>query len=250
MEIITSTTNTTIKTIRSLKDKKTRYVSGLFVVEGENIIKDLSQKTNVKYLVVEQSKAEDYGYLIDQYKDKVLLVSDKVMQSLSDTKTPCGIIAVAQIPAAKPVGKGNVVVMDGVTDPGNMGTIIRSSVACGIEDVIAIDCADYLSGKVVRSSMGGVLKCNVIACDSAEALDILENRQVLALDMKGENIFETQISKDKNWALVVGSEAHGISSAIKDRADKIISLPMTGDMESLNAGVSLSVGLFELVFNK
>ena len=250
MEIITSTTNPTIKAIKSLKDKKTRYVSGLFVVEGSNIVKDLPSSAEVKYLVVDESKREQFATLIDKYSRQTILVSEKVMATLSETVTPCGILAVVKVPTPSPIGGGNIVVMDGVADPGNMGTIIRSCVACGIEDVVAIDCADHLSGKVVRSSMGGVLKCNIVPCAREGACELLRGKQVLVLDMNGKSIFDMQIDRAKPWALVVGNEAHGISDTMRRRADQIISLPMKGDMESLNAGVSLSVGLFELVFNR
>lgn len=250
MDIITSTANPAIKAIKSLKDKKTRYVSGLFVVEGSNIVKDLPTSVEIEYLVVEQSKCEQFSEIISKYDCKTLLVGDKVMATLSETVTPCGILAVVKVPTPRPIGDGNIVVMDGVADPGNMGTIIRSCVACGIEDVIAIDCADHLSGKVVRSSMGGVLKCNIVPCTRENAGQLLVNKQVLVLDMNGKSIFEVQIDESKPWALVVGNEAHGISEAMRNRADQVISLPMKGDMESLNAGVSLSVGLFELVFNR
>ena len=250
MDIITSTTNPTIKAIRSLKDKKTRYGSGLFVVEGGNIVKDMPSSAEVKYLVVEQSKSEQFSEIIAKYDCQTLLVGDKVMACLSETVTPCGILAVVKVPTPRPIGGGNIVVMDGVADPGNMGTIIRSCVACGIEDVVAVDCADHLSGKVVRSSMGGVLKCNIVPCTRERVGELLEGKQVLVLDMNGKSIFDVQIDRPKPWALVVGNEAHGISDTMRDRADQIISLPMKGDMESLNAGVSLSVGLFELVFNR
>ncbi|MGN0796581.1 MAG: TrmH family RNA methyltransferase [Christensenellales bacterium] len=250
MDIITSTTNPTIKAIKSLKDKKTRYVSGLFVVEGSNIVKDLPSSVEVKYLVVDESKREQFDTLIDKYSRQTILVSSKVMASLSETVTPCGILAVVKVPTPSPIGNGNIVVMDGVSDPGNMGTIIRSCVACGIEDVVAIDCADHLSGKVVRSSMGGVLKCNIVPCTREKVGELLQEKQVLVLDMNGKSIFEVQIDESKPWTLVVGNEAHGISETLRTRADQIISLPMRGDMESLNAGVSLSVGLFELVFNR
>ncbi|MGN0788800.1 MAG: TrmH family RNA methyltransferase [Christensenellales bacterium] len=250
MDIITSTTNPTIKAIKSLKDKKTRYVSGLFVVEGSNIVKDLPSSVEVKYLVVDESKREQFASLIDKYVGQAILVSSKVMATLSETVTPCGILAVVKVPTARPIGGGNIVVMDGVADPGNMGTIIRSSVACGIADVIAVDCTDHLSGKVVRSSMGGVLKCNIVPCDREEVAELLQGKQVLVLDMNGKSIFDLQVDDSKPWALVVGNEAHGISETLRNRADQIVSLPMKGDMESLNAGVSLSVGLFELVFNR
>ena len=248
MEIISSNTNNLVQNIKSLKDKKSRHDKGLFIIEGENIIKDFSKEIDLVYLVVSVSKIDAFEYLINKYKSKVIVVEDKVMKVLSDTVTPCGILAVLKIPKANQNLNGNVVVLDGISDPGNMGTIIRSCTACGVRDIICIDCVDYTSGKVVRSSMGGVLKCNLIACNHDKALKLLKDKTLYALDMSGENLYTTKFNKVENFALLVGSEAHGVSAIMRNRANKILSIPMCkGSIESLNAGVSLSIALFQLV---
>ncbi len=250
MELYKSTTNPLIQKIRSLKDKKARKSLGLFLVEGENIIKDFTSAIEVKYLVVEQDKLDQFGYIVDRYPAQCIVVDSKVMKAISDTVTPCGIVAVvAHKPSNKLYGE-HIVVLDGVADPGNFGTIVRSCVACGVKDILAVESTDFLSGKVVRASMGGVLRCNIVECSRDQMTDYFVGKQVFALDMNGDNIFQASVDKSQPWALVVGSEAHGISDTTKQRADKILSLPMVGDIESLNAGVSLSVGLFELVFGK
>lgn len=250
MEFYKSTSNPFVQKLKSLKDKKARRSLGYFLVEGENIIKDFSPFVDVKYIVVEDTKLDQYKYILGKYSNRCVGVDSKVMKAISDTVTPCGIVAVVGYTPSNQLVGDNIVVLDGVTDPGNFGTIVRSCVACGIKDVLAVESTDFLSGKVVRASMGGVLRCNIVECTRQEMPSYLEGRQVYALDMNGENIFENSVDKTRPWALVVGSEAHGISPEIKLRADNILSLPMVGDIESLNAGVSLSVGLFELVFGK
>ena len=169
------------------------------------------------------------------------------MSAISDTKTPSGILCVVK-PSKMDFNKGNnVVVLDGVSDPGNMGTIIRTCVACGVKDIFAINCVDYTSPKVVRSTMGGIFNVNVIPATYEELLDKLQGYNLLTLDMNGEDIFH--LTKVKSpFGLIVGSEAHGVSKILKENCTTILSLPMVGPIESLNAAVSLSVALYTLIF--
>ncbi len=151
--------------------------------------------------------------------------------------TPSGILATVKINKVDDKIEGNVAVLDRISDPGNMGTIIRTCAACGVENVIAIDCVDQYSPKVIRASMGGIF-----------ALKILENHRVYALDMKGENLY-TMEKFDLPFAIAVGNESKGLSKNFKE-ISKIISLPMSGKIESLNAGVSMSVALYEIIYGK
>lgn len=248
--VLTSVNNEKIKFIRSLKDKSARENFCMFVVEGWNIIKDLPKNCKVRHLVIEQSKLNEFGDIAQKYEQCLLVVSNNVMNALSDTKSPCGIIAVLDIPKENNKIEGNVVVLDGLTDSGNIGTIIRTCVACGVKNIVAINCADWTSGKVVRASMGGVFRVNICQTNAQKALEMLANHTIIALDMGGINIYEYSLPNDKKFALVVGSEAHGISDTFAQKSDEIISLPMTGDIESLNASIALSVSLFHLCYGK
>ena len=250
MNLITSTQNQLIKQIKTLKDKEGRSLLSLFIVEGENIVKDIPSNADVKYIFVLDKKVDDFKYILDKYKDnQIYAVNDAVMLSISDTKTPAGIIAVVSKKESNFVAGQNVVILDGVSDPGNMGTIIRTCVACGVKDIFAINCVDYTSPKVVRSTMGGIFNVNVIPATYEELLDKLKGYNWLTLDMNGEDIFH--LTKVKSpFGLIVGSEAHGVSKTLKENCTTILSLPMVGPIESLNAAVSLSVALYTLTFNK
>ncbi|MDE6188885.1 MAG: RNA methyltransferase [Clostridia bacterium] len=246
---ITSVKNQRVGFVKKLKDKSFRREQGLIIVEGENLIKDLPSSVCVECLFVEKDKLKDYEYIVTRYgEDKLTIVDDKVMKALSETVTPSGILAVVKFERGEKKIDGNCVVLDGVSDPGNFGTIIRTCVACGVKNILAVGCVDYTSGKVVRSSMGGIFKVNVVECDLSEALNFVKDKQLLALDMGGESIYNASVS-NKEFALAVGSESRGISKEIKEAA-KIIALPMSGEIESLNAAVSLSVALYKLVFGK
>lgn len=247
MKEITSLSNSIIQQVKKLKDKKERDLLGQFIVEGANIIKDLPDSVSVQYLFVEKSKLDTYSDIIKKYdQDKICVVSDKVMKALSDTQTPCGLLCTAIKPKSNFDG-GNVVILDRVSDPGNFGTIIRTCVACGIKTIFAIDTVDPYSMKVVRSSMGGIFRVNIVLDSFENIYKKLNGYNLITLDMGGENIYSTKNVKSP-FALIVGNEAHGVSSEIKNSCTTTLSLPMIGDIESLNAAVSLSVALYHLSF--
>ena len=248
--VITSNSNPLIQKIKSLKDKEARSLYNEFILEGENIVKDIPNTSLVDYIFVDQSKIEDYSYILKKYDKSIIYeVPSKVMSVISDTKTPSGILAVARKPQYTKGEEESVVVLDGISDPGNMGTIIRTCVACGIKDIYAINTVDAFSPKVVRSTMGGIFEVNIIPTTYEELLAKLHGYNLLTLDMNGEDIFKENKIK-KPFALVVGSEAHGVSKVLKENCTQILSLPMSGKIESLNAAVSLSVALYTLTFSK
>ena len=143
MEIITSTQNQFVKQVRSLRDKKFRKQSGLFVVEGGNIFKDMPDGLSVEYILATEERLDEVQKLIFSTRVCVYVVSESVMKSLSDTVTPYGLIAVLKTPQVEfSIPKGNALLLDGVSDPGNMGTIIRTAAARGFEDIYLLDCVD------------------------------------------------------------------------------------------------------------
>ncbi|MDE7337394.1 MAG: RNA methyltransferase, partial [Clostridia bacterium] len=248
-QFITSVKNQKIQFVKKLHDKSFRKSEGLFIVEGENIIKDMPSSIPVADIFVEKDKTSEFSYILERYNEDIItFVDEKVMKSMSETVTPSGILAVVKKRQANKELNGNVVILDGISDPGNFGTIIRTCVACGIEDIVAIDCVDYTSGKVVRSSMGGVFGVNIVESSREEALNFAKNHTFYALDMGGENIYDMSTPKTP-YALIVGSESRGLSKEFRDKSN-VIALPMSGKMESLNAAVSLSVALYRFAYGK
>lgn len=248
MQEITSITNPKIQFVKKLvKSKSLRKDEGLIVVEGVNILKDLPSFVEVNSIFVDKDKVDEYANILSKYTDNIkYYVTSKVIDSMADTQTSPGIIFVVKVNEPK-FSDGNFVVLDGVSDPGNLGTILRTCTACDVKNIISINCVDYTSPKVIRSSLGCIFKVNIIEMNHDDALEILKDKNILSLDMKGENIYSLKTIK-KPFALVVGNEAHGISKILKDRCNQLISLPMIGEIESLNAGVSLSVALYQLTF--
>ncbi len=243
MEMITSISNSTICGVRNLvRDSSLRQECGNFVAEGYNIVKDIP-KGYILELFLTKAAFEKHGDL-EYLCEFVTLVSDKVMGAISDTKTPSGILAVCSMPRITTGESNRVILLDNLSDPGNVGTILRTATACGITEVWTYgNCADLYSPKVVRSSMGGIFH---VTARKVEIEDIIGS--VLVLDMDGENLYEMD-SVPQSFVIVIGSESRGVSPEIRELASKVISLPMGENMQSLNAGVSLSVALYHLIHN-
>lgn len=235
MEIIKAVSNSRIQHVRKLASKRSyRYECREYLADGANIVNALDKAEIVELFVSERR--------YDEYKDfgvPIYSVTDKVMESMSDTETPQGIIAVAKIIDREPLNGAPSVVLDNVSDPGNLGTILRTAASCGIENVVLYGkTCDPYSPKAVRASMGGIV--------GMRFTDKLPDT-LYVLDMNGESIFDFSPSVN-DYGLVVGNEAHGVSDELRDKASKVLSLPMSGRVESLNAGISMSVALYTLIY--
>lgn len=241
MEKITSISNPKIQDVKKLLSSKShRQESKSFVAEGVNIVKDIKSE-NILRLFLTEDAYQNYPYIANKCEE-VYLVSDKVMGAISDTKSPSGVVAVCKM-QSKIADSDTAIVLDNLQDPGNAGTIIRTAVACGVSTIYCYgECVDLYSPKVVRSSMGGIFFVNVKKLSDKSQL----NCPLFVLDMAGENLFKIQNIPPK-IALLVGNESRGVSKEMREQADVIVSLPMNENMESLNAGVSLSVALYTLL---
>lgn len=244
MEIITSTQNQFVKQVRSLRDKKFRKQSGLFVVEGGNIFKDMPDGLSVEYILATEERLDEVQKLIFSTRVCVYVVSESVMKSLSDTVTPYGLIAVLKTPQVEfSIPKGNALLLDGVSDPGNMGTIIRTAAARGFEDIYLLDCVDVYSPKVVRATLGGLFKVRLCEVDESEAIALLDNLNSAVLDFGGEDLTKAEINSP--ILIVTGSEAHGVRDSVLAHSKRILTLPMTNGIESLNAAVATAVAMYQ-----
>lgn len=242
MEIITSVENKTVKHIAKLKQKKYRDEYGEFFVEGYKNVLDSCKAapSSVKTVVLAESKIP----LADEFTDvKITIVADGVFAKLSETENAQGVLSVHAVPkSAFPVRR--CVLLDRVRDPGNLGTIIRTAVACGY-DVVSNNGAEIYSPKVTRSGMSAILKCSIGSDIPPEELKAAGYELIVA-DMCGENVFSAVSPKEKH-CIVIGNEADGVSAAIKAVADRTLALPQE-NMESLNAAVAASVMMYVLKF--
>lgn len=248
MKYIASSDNAKIKLIRSLGNKKARSENNMFLLEGERLVFSAPDGF-LKEIYIGESAERAFGRAAGERFGDYTLISDRVFEKISDTVNAQGILALADIPAARrPDGK-IICVADGVADPGNLGSVLRSAVAFGIYDIVAVNCVDAYSPKAVRATMGGIYHANVVRTSYAGARDIIVNGgyETIVLDMSGENIYS--YTPRGKIAVVTGNEAHGVSAEFKRLADKTLSIPMPGRAESLNAAVSASIAISWLSHN-
>ncbi len=248
--VITSLDNSIIKSFASLKEKKFREQSGRYLIEGYRVVKDaLPYLTDPKVLISESAVEKFYDEFVGVIgSDNVTVCSDKVFSKVSETESTQGIVSSAKIIVPdKTYQSERVLLLDRVRDPGNMGTIIRTALATEFEEIYCIDCVDPYNPKVVRSAMSAVSRVKLHNI-SQEDIAILKNNgyTVISADMNGENVFSVKISA-KKICLAIGNEANGLSDGVRAMSDIVLSLPMVAG-ESLNAGVSAGVLMYELRF--
>ena len=226
METLTSLKNPKVASWRSLKDKKGREEQRAFLVEGARMVGEaLSSSFTVRALLMRADYMPDFPLPEDV---PAYLLPDHVFQSVCDTKTPQGIAAVLDL-AAKPASGPRLVALDGVQDPGNVGTILRTADAAGLDGLLlGPDCADVFSPKVLRASMGSIFRMglsfpeNLAACLAGLRS---EGYSVLSSQLDGEP-FDRRGDVGDRWILVVGNEGNGISPAVRAEATHRLRLPM------------------------
>ncbi|MBE5731527.1 MAG: RNA methyltransferase [Clostridiales bacterium] len=245
MDLITSQANNLIKKASSLQEKKFRENTGLFLIEGLRNVKDSIGKIDIDCILLSESASKKYVGEFENF----YVVKDSVFEKISTTSNSQGVVAIAKQPEHKPHNSQYCLFLDRIRDPGNLGTILRTAVACGFDDVYCFSCVDVYNPKVVRSAMSAITKLNIIDCEEDILYDLdAYGYEILCADMDGDNIFEKNFS-DKKACLIIGNEANGVSDYVREKSHVIISLPMQG-IESLNAGVCASVMMYQIKYNK
>ena len=251
--IITSKDNETIKSIKKLKEKKYRTES--FIVEGIKMVKEALEQAEVEKIIVSEtfSNSDDFKAL-NCDEQKLIIASDKVFEDLTDVVTPQGIIAVVKKGSNSEIDYNDefVLALDGIQDPGNLGTIIRTADSANIKTIlVSKDTVDAYSPKVVRSTMGGIFRTKVIEVeDLAQSLIEYKNNgfKVLTTELSAEkSIYDVDYQKS---VVVIGNEANGVTEEVSKVASEKVIIPMLGKTESLNAAVATSIMIYEYVRQK
>ena len=251
--------NNQLKIYRSLKSKKYRKIEGKFLIEGGNLCEvALESSYSVELLLMSLHFSEDNSnrHIIDLIQEKKIpfeIVDEKIVNSLSESVSPQGIVAVLDIPKFNLDDFWNlkaeeVLVLDRVADPGNLGTILRSADWFGIKAVLcSSNCVDIYNGKVLRSSTGSFFHLPIVL-DDLNIVDIVaqltrNNYSVFIADSHtNQSYLETSFPRP--FALVVGSERQGVRSEIQSFGKKIC-IPKRGKAESLNVAIATSILLAE-----
>ena len=240
---IISTENKIYKEARKLDSRNHRTKSRLFIAEGERLVNDAILCGAVQYIIID----ENY----DNINLKALSIyrfSNKLFNEISATENSQGIVAVCKMMETKSLAHitgDMIVICDGVSDPGNLGTIIRTAECSGASGVVLLTgCVDVYNPKTVRSTMGSIFRMPLYFAQ-AENLAMLSSYEIVVAMLDGSSdLYQTEFRK--NVAIVIGSEAHGVSKQVSNFATKKIKIPMCGGAESLNAAVAGGIIMYEI----
>lgn len=238
--IIVSKNNPLVKELAALKEKKFREKSGSFLVEGEKMVRECAGSgLKIRRLIVR----EDYRG--DTYGLETVTLGVDAFKAVCDEKTPQGVAAEVEIPCyALRAPEKSCLLLDGVSDPANVGAIVRTAVAAGYTELYCIDCADPYSPKSVRASMSGVFFAKIMRGGRGKVLSALKDVPLIAADMTGENVFA--FNPPNIFALCIGNEGNGLSEEVSSRAAYTVKIPMESHTESLNAAVSAGILMYQL----
>jgi TrmH family RNA methyltransferase len=253
--MISSLANDRVKTIRGLQERRrNREREGRFVLEGVRLLEEVLQAGIPPELILhteEASKDERIERLLNGLQrlgGEQVLVSDEVMEACSDTETPQGILAVMPIPSLTPVDQPTLIlIIDRVRDPGNLGTMLRTAQAAGVDWVVlAPETVDATNPKVVRAAMGAHLNLPIASHDWSQIRQDVAGTTIWATAPQGGTLY-TAADLAKPTSLIIGGEAMGVSKHSRDLAQGRLRIPMAQPTESLNTSIAAAVVLYEVV---
>jgi TrmH family RNA methyltransferase len=271
MDTIISKSNEKVKFIKNLNEKKFRQKYNAFYLEGIKVVEEVLNKNKaINIMFIAYSKdillclngGNEISEKIQEFskKNKIELINldKKVFEYVSDTVTPQGILAVIEIPKYNildvlkndfETGK-NILILDKLQDSGNIGTIVRAADAFNVSTIICLEgTTDVYSPKVVRSTMGSILREKIMYLNKDEINDYLKKIKEIGYEIVGTYLntdkYINEIDFNYRYAFVLGNEANGISSEIINICDKLIKIPMSGSAESLNVGIASGIILYE-----
>ena len=248
---ITSTSNSQIKRLINLKNKSSaRKKEGVFLVEGIKMYREIP-KDRIESIYIEEKFSELFAKDIDE---QYTIVSENVFKQISDTVTPQGILVVVRQKQPKLENilkkdeKQLYILLENLQDPGNLGTIIRTAEGAGVSAVIsAKSTVDIYNPKVIRSTMGSIFRVPYIIAESLdEEINVLKENgvTVYAAHLNGKNYYDRE-NYEGSTAFIIGNEANGLTKETTAKADKLIKIPMCGQLESLNASVAAAILMYE-----
>lgn len=236
--MIESVNNERVKYYKKLREKKYILKEKKYIVEGEHLVEEAIKKGLCEEIILLYNK---------EYKTnlKVTTISEKVLQNISTLDTPQYVLGVVRLEENKTIGN-RIVILDGVQDPGNAGTIIRNAVAFNADTIIFNESSVFpYNDKVVRATQGMLYNINIINMNLDEAFKEIKkkNIKIFGTSMKGTKLEE--INKEDNYALILGSEGSGMSEYSFENSDELINIEMNKSCESLNVGVSSGIILYK-----
>ena len=258
MDIITSTSNEKIKRVTMLvNNAKARRKEGLFAVEGLRIASEIPEGVLEECYVSEGFAAEHEISEVFGYETDTVVVSSAVFKKMSDTQNPQGILCVCRkneetaddFLSGRRIGELRLLILEGIQDPGNLGTMIRTAEGAGFDAIIADEnTVDVYNPKVTRSTMGSLFRMPVIYTQDLPAFidDIKQSSvTVYAAHLDGKKSYR-EVRYGSRIAFLIGNEGAGLSDEITKKADELVRIPMQGKLESLNAAVAAALLMYSL----
>jgi RNA methyltransferase, TrmH family len=252
LTVITSSQNSKIKLVRALLGRaKERREAGAFVVEGVRLVEEaVNSHWVIRFALYDDSLSERGLRVVEKLrgeKIEVERVESRLLRSLSETDSPQGLIAILELKDLPLPNYPNfILIPDQIRDPGNLGTLLRSAAAAGVQAILLPpETTEAFAPKVVRSAMGAHFRLPIDSMDWRAIREQIKGLKTYIADMDGKSCWETDLRQP--LALIIGGEAEGASEDARKLATEKIAIPMSGDMESLNAGVAGSVLMFEVV---
>jgi rRNA methylases len=249
--MITSKSNAKIKNVQALqKYAKTRKEQAAYVVEGAKMFAELPH-ASIKELYVTAAFVDKYAKSLQGLPYEV--VDERVFAQMSATKTPQGILCVVtklQYQLSDLLGKVEplLLILEDLQDPGNVGTIFRTAEGAGVDGIIMSEnCVDIYNPKTIRGTMGSIYRVPFIYTTKMQAIiEQLKAKKITiyAAHLSGEKIYD-QEDYSKGSAFLLGNEGNGLSEALTERANKLIKIPMAGEIESLNVAIAATILTYE-----
>lgn len=245
--MIESRSNKQIVSASKLKQSKHRRKEKKFLIEGKKLV---SEALNNNINLIEIFVTEKFSNIFDNST----LVSESVLEKLSTSKSPEGVIAVAEIPELKEIDYTNytkLLILENIQDPGNLGTIIRTADAAGFNLVIcSSNCCDFYNEKTLRASMGSFFHINVVKVEdilaSTKSLKDL-NYEIIGTSLSGEVLKMNDIKVPNKYALVLGNEANGVTENMLELCSIKVKIPIFGKAESLNVSIAAGILMYAYV---
>ena len=257
--MITAKDNDKVKYTKSLLKSKNRNKESKFIIEGYRILTlaiECNAKIDYVFINEEFEKKTEHVEFLEILKSKNIntyKTTNKIFNELVDTESTQGILAVVKfnqrtIQENLKDEHRFVVILDRIQDPGNMGTIIRTADAAGVDAIIALKgCVDIYNPKVIRSTMGSIFDMNIIHATQEEAVRLLKlkNFDIVSSYLDTNNYYD-KVEYNYKTALVIGNEANGINDELVSKSDVLVKIPIYGKAESLNAAISSAILMYEI----
>lgn len=245
-ERITSRQNQTVKYIRALaREKSLRQEKGEFVCDGEKLLREaLEERVEITAVLVDENFAKTLPPIPCA---RVFAVTHDILDSITTLKSAQNVVFVCRMKKAREIYPKRILLLDRLQDTGNIGTIIRTADAFGIDAVYEDGCADIYNPKTIRSAMGSVFRVPVITEDFESFIPKLKSQgfSVYASELYGEVKSVSDVSFDKA-AVVIGNEGNGVRREISAICDASVIIPMRGGAESLNASVAAAIFMYKM----